>query len=185
MYVTACKQELDRISKSINQSMDFCGFSAARNTDSLIVLCIYRPFFAPAACWWTFMLVLSILKSCISASTLRISKILSKTPASDYLLNLSYSVLHELYRSGKSLQDAPLRAIHRIPFGAIRLSPDGLPGFPVRSGGSMSLTTSHSSSHISYLRRFADIISPYDTLPPFVLFVIIELTLERRARNDL
>ena len=133
------------------------------------------------------MLVLSIDKSCISASTPRISKIFSNMLSLDHLLNLSYRVLQEPYRSGKSLHGAPLRTIQSIPFNAVRLFPDGLPGLPVCSGGSKALIRSHSSSLISYRLRLVDIIPlpdyctifwslcHYRTHPSLILLKILAL----------
>lgn len=58
-------------------------------------------------------------------------------------------VYHALYRSGKSLQVAPLRAIHRIPFRICRESLRGLPLSPAcRSGCTLAgIPTKHPRVH--------------------------------------
>lgn len=102
--------------------MDFYGFSTGRNAYILVGFCILDPFFASRECWCALMLVLSMDRSCMSASTVRISNIFSITPSFDQRPNLLYKVLQEPYRSGKSRHGVPLRAIHRIPFNEVRLS---------------------------------------------------------------
>ena len=58
--VSAGKQKVDGISQRIHNSMDFCSLPTTTYTDKLVVFRIYSPFFAPALCGCTLMLVLSI-----------------------------------------------------------------------------------------------------------------------------
>jgi hypothetical protein len=95
VYIAASEKQPDWVADTIDKSMDFCVLSAAGNANILVRFRSYSPFFAPAACWCTLVLVLSSDMSCISASIVKISNIFSITPASDHLANLSYSVLHD------------------------------------------------------------------------------------------
>ena len=89
------ENQFDRVAEAINQCMDFSGFATSRNPYVLVGFCIWGPFFAPLECWCALMLVLSMDKSCMSASTVKATNIFSITPSFDQRANLSYKVLHE------------------------------------------------------------------------------------------
>ena len=81
----SCKNKINRISKSINNSMNFGGFTTSTYADKLVIFWIYSPFLAPALCGCAFMEVLSILRFSKSASTFNASKICNKVPSSRHL----------------------------------------------------------------------------------------------------
>ena len=58
--LTTGKHKMNRIPQTINDGMDFCGFSTTACSDKLIVFGIYPPFFAPALCGCALIEVLSI-----------------------------------------------------------------------------------------------------------------------------
>ena len=51
---------MDRITQSIDNSVNFCGLSTPAGSDILVVFRIYSPFFAPALCGCALMEVLSM-----------------------------------------------------------------------------------------------------------------------------
>jgi len=82
---TACKNKMNRVSKSVNNSMNLSSFTTFANTNKLIVFWIYSPFFAPALCGCAFIEVLSMLRFSKSASLFNALKILNKVPSSRHL----------------------------------------------------------------------------------------------------
>ena len=60
MHLTAGEQKLNRITQSIDNSMNFCGLSTPAGSDKLVVFRIYSPFFAPALWGCALMEVLSM-----------------------------------------------------------------------------------------------------------------------------
>lgn len=101
----------DGIPIRIYYCMDFCAGSSTAAADFT-----WRPpFFAPALCWCAWTMEASSDNSSNSASRLRIRKIWSRMPSSIHFLKRLYTVSHGPYRSGKSRQGAPLRAIQTMP----------------------------------------------------------------------
>lgn len=80
-----------------------------------------------------------MLMSCKSASSPSSWKILSIRPLSDHSLNRSYTVCHGPYRSGRSRQAAPLRAIQKMPFSISLGSRLGRPLSPICRSGNRAL----------------------------------------------
>ena len=77
----------------------------------------------------------AMLMSCRSASSPSSWKIFSIRPLSDHSLNRLYTVEYGPYRSGRSHQAAPLRAIQKMPFSISLGSRLGRPLSPIcRSG---------------------------------------------------
>ena len=60
MHLTAGEQKMDRITQSIDNSVNFCSLSSPAITNKLVVFRIYSPFFAPALCGCALILVLSM-----------------------------------------------------------------------------------------------------------------------------
>ena len=60
MHLTAGEQKMDRITQSIDNSVDFCGLTTPAGSDKLVVFRIYSPFFAPALCGCALIEVLSM-----------------------------------------------------------------------------------------------------------------------------
>ena len=142
-----------RIAKTVNDCVNFRRFAASADSDMLLDLAAYRPFFAPALCWCASTLVLSMLISCRSASSPSSSKIFAKSPVFSQWVNRSYTVLFAPYRSGISAHGAPVLIIQRIPLSICRSSFLGLPNCPACRSGKYFLSRSHSESVISYRLR--------------------------------
>jgi len=111
----------------------------------------WSPPFAPAACWWARITLLSInwtsqstapaaSSSCWTAANTR-----SQLPATRHRQKRLYTVDHGPYRSGRSRQGAPVRSRQRMPLMICRWSLFVRPvsGF---SGGSSGSSRSHSES---------------------------------------
>ena len=129
--------------------MDFCISPASRKPYILVGFGIFRPFLAPAACWCALHEVLSMDRSCMSASVVSCSNSFLKMSFLLHRRNLEYTVCQAPNRSGKSRHAEPVFEIHSIPLSILRFGFDGLPS-PVFSGGKISLIRSHSWSLISW-----------------------------------
>lgn len=60
MYIPRRQLKVKRISKAINNRMNFGRLAATARADELVDIAVYSPFLAPALCWWAFMLVESL-----------------------------------------------------------------------------------------------------------------------------
>jgi len=112
---------------------------------------VWRPPFAPAACWCARMTVpstkwtLQSTAPAVSASRWTAAKIRSQIPATRHRRSRLDTVDHGPYRSGRSRHGAPVRKRHRMPLMIRRWSTFGRPvsGF---SGGRCGSSRSHSWS---------------------------------------
>lgn len=132
--------------------------------------CLEAPFFALALCWCAWTMESSNDSSSSSSSRLRTRKILSRMPSSIYFGSGCEQSPPGLYRSGRSRQGVPLRAIQMIPLWITRLLFRGRPCLLVFSGGRRSLMRFHSSSVSPYRLNIRN--------PPHFLFYH-----ERRGSN--
>jgi transposase len=120
------------------------------------------PFFAPAACWWARMMVLSTIRYSKSGSSDMASKMRRHTPLSLQRLNRRNTLFHSPKTSGRSRQGEPVRTIHSTPSTNIRLSRPVEPfwsGRPMISGAirsqAASLSTRRSNTPKATSRKAA------------------------------
>jgi len=148
VLLTRSEQHRQRLALSIGLEVHF-GREAALAAPQRFR--VWRPPFAPAACWcaritlpstkWT----LQSTSPAASACCWTAAKIRSQIPASRQRQNRLYTVDHGPYRSGRSRHGAPVRSRHKIPLRIRRWSTFGRPvsGFSAGSSGS---SRSHSWS---------------------------------------
>src|SRR6478752_6616128 len=106
--------ELDRQAQAVDTHVEFRGKSAARTAQRLHVqFAVGTPFFAPAACWWARMTLLSKINHSRSGSCSS-RKIRSQTPLRDQRSKRFQTVSHLPNRSGRSRQGAPVLAIQKM-----------------------------------------------------------------------
>jgi hypothetical protein len=131
------QDEARKIAQRIDQRQDFGRQAAARSTDGLIL----SPPFAPVPCWWTRMIVPSIIAYSKSGSPDKLLKILSKTPfCAQRRKRLKVEFQHPNSWC-RSRQGDPVRTIHKIASRKSRLFAPlrpGSPGFPGRTGATRS-----------------------------------------------
>ena len=68
MYVPTCQLNVNRIAKTIYNSMNLGRLSTATGTNKLVILAVYSPFLAPALWGWAFTTVESRDRFSISES---------------------------------------------------------------------------------------------------------------------
>ena len=68
VYVSGGQLKIDRIPETIYNSMNFCRFTSAADTNKLVVFRIYSPFLAPVLCGCALMTVESRESVSMSAS---------------------------------------------------------------------------------------------------------------------
>src|SRR5260370_37955231 len=95
-----------KVAQRIAQRHDLGRQAAARASDGLIL----SPPFAPVPCWWTRMMVPSIMAYSKSGSPDRIWKIWLKTPFNVHRRNRWKTEFHRPNSGGKSRQGEPARA---------------------------------------------------------------------------
>ena len=88
MYVPTCQLNVNRIAKTIYNSMNLGRLSAAAGSNKLVVLAVYSPFLAPALWGCAFTTVESKDRFSISESWVNVSKMCRKVPSSRHLQNL-------------------------------------------------------------------------------------------------
>ena len=149
---------MNRIAQSVHNGVNLGASAASTDPDALIFLILLAdafsvfygfrepPLSAPALALCALIYVLSMLIHSRSASSLNSWNICSISPLFCHSANRLYTVCHGPYRSGRSRQDAPLRAIQKIPFSMSRGSFLGLPNVPGCRSGKYFLSRSHSSS---------------------------------------
>lgn len=91
--LTAGQNKIDDLTGTVDESVNFCGLSAAASADILPVFSVYSPFFAPALCGCALMDVLSMLSSFSSAFAFSFRKIRYRVPSSRHLQKRLYTVL--------------------------------------------------------------------------------------------
>lgn len=138
--------ETDRVAEGVDDAMDFCAKSAARATQSLLAVF----FWAPAACWWARIAVLSSITSSKSGSLLMAWKTRSQTPLLAQREKRVKVVCQLPSSEGKSRQGAPVRPIHKTASMNRRLSLAVAPGSDALPGN-RSLIRSHWSSRSNCL----------------------------------
>ena len=86
------------------------------------------PFFAPLACWWTLIVVLSSISvvSSTKSCSIRAMRIFSHTPAFVQARNRLYTLCHGPNRSDKSRHGIPVFSQYRIALSISRLLFPGL-----------------------------------------------------------
>jgi hypothetical protein len=96
-------------------------------------------------------------------SSAKTCRTLTSVPSRDHAWNRLWHVWYGGYRSGKSIQGAPVRKIQRTPLNTALLSFQGLPrpSERRRSGGSNALITAHCSSVKSMLCPPEDHFEPF------------------------
>ena len=87
MYVTTCQLNVNRIAKTIYNSMNLGRLSTATGSNKLVVLAVYSPFLAPALWGCAFTTVESKDRFSISESCVNVSKMRRKVPSSRHLQN--------------------------------------------------------------------------------------------------
>ena len=87
MYVTTCQLNVNRIAKTIYNSMNLGRLSTAAGSNKLVVLAVYSPFLAPALWGCAFTTVESKDRFSISESWDNASKKRRKVPSSRHLQN--------------------------------------------------------------------------------------------------
>src|SRR6516225_5109849 len=145
------KLQLDGQAQPTNRHMQFRGKTATRTAQRFILRPYIRtPFFAPAACWWSRITVLS--SNSHSRSGSRNSwKIRAHTPLAAQRSKRRQIEFQLPNRSGRSRQGAPVLAIHRTASIKRRLSLAVTPGSPSLPGN-RSLIRSQCSSEIAWRR---------------------------------
>ena len=68
MDISRAQLDIDWITKTIYNSMDFCRFASTTATNKLVLLAVYSPFLAPALCGCALMTVESKDSVSMSAS---------------------------------------------------------------------------------------------------------------------
>ena len=137
------------IPKPIRYRMDFCGQAPSAPSGFLVI----SPFFAPLACWWTLIVVLSSIGvvSSTKSCSIRAVRISSHAPAFVQVRNRLYTLCHGPNRSGRSLHGIPVFSQYRIALSISRLLFPGRPPCGFFSGGNLSLILFHCFSLISCL----------------------------------
>jgi hypothetical protein len=126
--------------------MNFCAESAPRTSQSLRAMF----FWAPAACWWARMAVLSIMTSSRSGSWLSAWNTRSQTPVLVQRANRVNVVCQLPNSGGRSRQGAPVRPIHSTASTNRRLSRAVTPRSPALPG-SKAWIRAHWSSRSTHL----------------------------------
>ena len=133
--------EIERIAVEVGLEVDFGREAAARAAKSLIL----SPPLAPAPCWWTRMIVPSIITYSKSGSPDNASKIESKTPFCAHRRKRRKTEFQLPKPDGRSRHGAPVRATHKTASTKSRLSVPlrpGSPSLPGRTGAIRSHCTS-------------------------------------------
>ena len=87
MYVPACQLNVNRIAKTIYNSMNLGCLASATGSNKLVVFAVYSPFLAPALWGCAFTTVESKDRFSISESWVNVSKMCRKVPSSRHLQN--------------------------------------------------------------------------------------------------
>src|SRR5580692_8674028 len=142
MTLARHQDEAHQVTQRIDQRHDFGCQTAARPADGLIL----SPPFAPAPCWWTRMIVPSIITYSKSGSPDNASKIESKTPFCAHRRKRRKTEFQLPKPDGRSRHGAPVRATHKTASTKSRLSVSLRPGSPSLPG-----TTGAIRSHCTSL----------------------------------
>jgi hypothetical protein len=130
--LAAGQNEPQRITKGIDDYVDFRREPAARAADGLV-----EPLFlsAPALCWWARTIVASIMAYSLSGSSAKALKRLSQTPLTAQREKRRWVLHQPPKRSGKSRHGVPTRNFQitastkrRLPRSLLRPTVPGRPG---------------------------------------------------------
>src|SRR5262245_9556192 len=140
--------------------MQFRGKSATRTAQRLVLRpYVGAPFFAPAACWWARITVLSSNSHSRSGSP-NVWNTRAHTPLADQRSKRRQVEIQLPKRSGRSRQGAPVLPIHKTASMNSRLSLAVTPGSPSLPGN-RSLIRCQRSSEIAWRRSMSS--------PPWLL----------------
>ena len=88
VYVSTCQLNVNRITKTIYNSMNLGCLSSTAGSDKLVIFAVYSPFLAPELLGWAFITVESKDRISISESWVNTSKMHKKVLSSCHLQNL-------------------------------------------------------------------------------------------------